>query len=62
MTETTVTYMCWSCGSIVTKREETDSRLPLAAIEQWNICPDCMDKKENSTPANTSNHNHPGKT
>ncbi len=62
MTEIAVTYLCWSCGSIVTKNEEVDSRLPLPAIERWNICPDCIGNKENNRSPKSSNHNHPDNT
>lgn len=37
-----VTYLCWSCGSSITRYEETD--IPIPAKEVWNLCPDCANK------------------
>ena len=46
MAKVEVTYLCWGCNSSTTKVEEVDSRLPLPAVEQWNICPECLEKKK----------------
>ena len=48
-TEIPVTYLCWSCGSSKTVLEAVDARLPIPAIDQWNICPFCSIK---SLPVN----------
>lgn len=37
-----VTYLCWGCGSILTKYEETD--VPMPAKEVWNLCSECAKK------------------
>lgn len=41
-----VTYLCWGCGSSVTRYEPT--ALPIPAREVWNICPDCRNKLPNA--------------
>jgi len=35
-----VTYLCWNCGSSISKYEATD--LPITTKEVWNICPRCI--------------------
>ena len=37
-----VTYLCWSCGSSETVMEDIDIWPPVLAVEQWNICPECI--------------------
>jgi hypothetical protein len=35
-----VTYLCWGCGSSISRHEATD--LPITIKELWNLCPRCM--------------------
>ena len=35
-----VTYLCWGCGSSISRYEATD--LPIAVKELWNLCPRCL--------------------
>ena len=37
--EVLVSYLCWGCGSVMTKYEETEERIP--SKEVWNLCLDC---------------------
>jgi len=42
-----VTYLCWGCGSSISRYEATD--LPMTTQEVWNLCPRCvaLNKGEN---------------
>ena len=35
-----VTYLCWGCGSSISRYEAVD--LPIVVKELWNLCPRCV--------------------
>lgn len=46
LTEVLVTYRCWGCGSEKITLEDIDLTLPVAEIEQWNLCGECIKRNE----------------
>ncbi|MFC1974681.1 hypothetical protein ACFLVA_01550, partial [Chloroflexota bacterium] len=45
--EVLVSYLCWNCGSVMTKYEESEELIP--SKEVWNLCLDCC--ADNGTSA-----------
>ena len=45
MAQVEVTYLCWGCGALESKVEDIELSQPVTALEQWNICPECIKKQ-----------------
>lgn len=59
MTLIPVTYWCWGCGSSTTVMELAPEGPPVPSLEKWNLCPDCVKRKEANSGQNLTEYNRP---
>ena len=47
--EVLVRYLCWGCGAEQDVYEDIEEDVGTMKIEHWNLCPDCIGDKDEST-------------